>query len=91
MPTRPLALPAPSTVDNEERAFLTEVAVSAMLELQDKRQQEEERRVGLARIAVDTMREMFAELPPPQSIAVGTRFIAQRRVCACNASPCLTE
>ena len=41
VPSRPLALLAPATVDNEERAFLTEVAVSALLELPDKRQQEE--------------------------------------------------
>jgi hypothetical protein len=43
-PDRPLALPAPSTVDNDERAFLTEVAVSALLELQDERRQDAEKR-----------------------------------------------
>ena len=32
---RPLALPAPATVDNEDRAFLTQVAISALKELQE--------------------------------------------------------
>ena len=36
VPARVLALPAPATVDNEERAFLTEVALLAMQELQDE-------------------------------------------------------
>ena len=42
VPARPLALPAPATVEDEECAFLIEVAVSAMLELQDERRQYEE-------------------------------------------------
>ena len=37
-PARVLALLAPATVDSEERVFLTEVAVSAMQELQDELQ-----------------------------------------------------
>ena len=40
--TRPLALIAPATVDNEERAFLIEVAISATKKLRDERWQDEE-------------------------------------------------
>ena len=36
VPARVLALPTPAAVDNEERVFLTEVAISAMQELQDE-------------------------------------------------------
>ena len=80
---RPLALPAPATVDNEERVFLIEVAVSALLELQDKRRQEEEEEiVDLARIAVDTMREMFAELPPPDRLLPWGRGSSPSAACA---------
>ena len=61
--TRPLALLAPAAVDNEERAFLTEVAISAMKELRDERLREEENeRVELAEIAVSTRREMLEYL-----------------------------
>ena len=74
----------------EQGAFLTKVAVSAMLEVQDKRQQEEaEERTDLARIAVETMREMFADLPPPNNLLPWE--LVQCRARGCNASPCLTE
>ena len=41
-PARVLALLAPATVDSEERAFSTEVALSAMQELQGELQQREQ-------------------------------------------------
>ena len=78
VPTRPLALPAPATVDNEERAFFTEVAISAMQELQDERRQyEEEDRVHLADIAVSTLRDSQGEL---QLRAQGASSSAARAV-----------
>ena len=40
-PSRLLALLAPATVDNEERAFLTEAAISAVKERLDERLQQE--------------------------------------------------
>ena len=87
VPTRPLALLAPATVDHEERAFLTEVAISAMKELQDERRQhEDEERVELAELAMSTIREMLDELQ-----LRAQRCIFQRRVRGRSSSPCLTE
>ena len=40
-PQRRLSLPPPHSVDEEERAFLTEVEVSVQLELLDQKQEEE--------------------------------------------------
>ena len=61
VPTRPLVVPKPSTDD--DGASLKEVAVSAMLELQDKHQQEEEEeRVESAKIASSSISEIQYEL-----------------------------
>ena len=40
-PQRRLSLPPPHSVDEEEKAFLTEVEVSAQLELRDQQPEEE--------------------------------------------------
>ena len=72
--TRQLALPAPATVDNEERTFLIDFAIYATKEVQDERQQEEEEMRGpLYEIAVSTMREMQDEL---WQLAQGASFSA---------------
>ena len=63
VPAHQLALPAQATADNEERAFLIEVAICAMQELQDEsRQREGEERVHLSDVAVSAMRELQDEL-----------------------------
>ena len=41
VPPRRLKLPAPATVDEEDKAFFTEVAISSRLELLDQQQQDE--------------------------------------------------
>jgi hypothetical protein len=41
-PQRRLSLPPPHSVDEEEKAFLAEVEVTAHLELLDEKQEEEE-------------------------------------------------
>ena len=64
VPPRRLKLPPPHTLDDEEKAFLTEVAVSSRLEVLDKQQRDEEiEKERLTKIADDTLREVWPAQP----------------------------
>ena len=72
VPARQLAILAPAIVDDEEKAFLTEVVGSANKELQDE---EEEDRADLQTMYVETLQDLFSGLPPPANMAARTRCI----------------
>ena len=70
-PQRRLSLPPPHSVDEEEKAFLKEVEVSAQLELLDEQKEEEEKRtVRFERISDSA--EPEGKMSFPSSIAACT-------------------
>ena len=81
---RQLALIAPATVNEEEKAFLTEVAVSAETEWQEE---EEETRADLQKCYVETLQGFFSELPPLANMWPPGQSSSSSAACAAAVPP----
>ena len=68
-PQRRLSLPPPHSVEEEYKAFLKEVEVSAQLELLDQQQEEEDKMTRFRRISDSAEPEGKGPFPSSSSVA----------------------